>query len=272
VARAGAPFRLDKFHVTAGRLRAFIERMPGGADLQSYASALPAAAGWNAAWTATLPKTIDDVNYELGPFGKRGCSIDGEGGRTYWQPPYPYAGGKFDTQDYPKDVLDEKAIQCVPWPVLKLFCIWDGERNGTYTAHLATNAEITYAFTNGGTTLYPWGNDYSIAGSDKLIHNYSYATPNAAGIRMVGTGASAYPLDHAFYMAPPGRRSPQGNNTYGQADLAGNMLHWIGDGPKLFTWTVSWEKHEKDLTATTWNPSDGPDGYYAIGGRCARNP
>jgi len=85
----------------------------------------------------------------------------------------------------------------------------------------------------------------------------------------VGSGSNAYPLDHAFYIAPPGRR-PEGADMYGAEDVAGNMLMWVSDGPKDFTWTMSWENHQKNLTVTTWNASDGPDGYYALGARCAK--
>jgi hypothetical protein len=44
----------------------------------------------------------------LGPNLKRGCSIPGQGGRTYWQ--QDANGDPKETSDFSKDVLDEKAL------------------------------------------------------------------------------------------------------------------------------------------------------------------
>jgi formylglycine-generating enzyme required for sulfatase activity len=260
--KPGAAFALDKYDVTAGRMRAFVERYNG--DLQSWAKANPS---WNQAWTPNLPASMSDALYLLGPGGKRGCNVVSQGGRTYAQPPID--GNGAEVSDFSQDVLDEKALNCVTWFLAQAVCAFDGGR-------LASLAEITWAFQNGAkNTQYPWqwrdNTAYSASAADlRLVHVYSYQTPNPpAALRQVGTGAGAYPLDHAFWIAPPGRR-PDGANQYGAEDIAGNMLKWINDTPRNFTWTLSWENHPKNLTATIWNPSDGPDGYYAIGARCAR--
>jgi hypothetical protein len=70
-------------------------------------------------------------------------------------------------------------------------------------------------------------------------------------------------------VSPPGR-FPAGANMHGIQDLAGNMLLWVSEKEKGFTWTLSWEKHAKNLTVSNWTAADGPDGYYAIGARCAK--
>lgn len=261
----GGAFAIDKYLVTAGRMRAFLERYNG--DLQSWAATKPA--GWNAAWTPVLPKSMSDALYELGPGSKRGCSVAGEGARTYWQPPVD--GSATERQDFTKDVLDEKTLNCVPWHLAQAVCVWDGGR-------LATLAETAWVFENrgrtGGATQYPWQWKDTTAydpnkADPRLVHQYTYATPNPpATMRLVN---NSYPLDHAFYIAPPGRR-PTGANMHGVQDVAGNVLTWINDGEKNFTWTMSWEKHAKNLTASVWNAADGPMGYYAIGARCARKP
>ena len=54
-------------------------------------------------------------------------------------------------------------------------------------------------------------------------------------------------------------------------DAAGNVMPWVRDQNNAFTWTMSWEKHDKNLKVTSWPnmfPAT-PDGYYAIGVRCA---
>jgi hypothetical protein len=70
-------------------------------------------------------------------------------------------------------------------------------------------------------------------------------------------------------MAPPGRR-PTGANMHGVQDAAGTVMPWVRDRSGSFVWTQSWENHEKNLVATPWTASDGPEGYYAIGARCSR--
>jgi hypothetical protein len=150
-------------------------------------------------------------------------------------------------------------------------CAWDGGR-------LATRSEIEWVFENrgrkAGPTMYPWqwkdDASYDPSGADiRLVHNYSYQTPATSSLRMVGTGPDAYPLDHAFWIAPPGRR-PDGADMYGVEDAAGNMLMWVDDKPRNFVSTMSWENHPKNLTLTQRSTTDGPDGYYALGARCAR--
>ncbi|MBX3187604.1 MAG: hypothetical protein KF819_11340 [Labilithrix sp.] len=259
----GGPFSIDKFHVTAGRMRAMIERYDG--NLKKWAAESPT--GWNDAWTASLPGTMAEALFLLGPGRKRGCSVQFEGGRTYWQGPID--GSAAERQDFTREVLDEKGLNCVPWHLAQAVCAWDGGR-------LASAAEIQWVFENRGraqgATTYPWqwndGAPYDPNNADmRLVHQYSYQTPSPPpGMRIVN---GQYPLDHAFFVAPPGRR-PAGASMHGVHDAAGNLLTWVRDGQKQFVYTMSWEKHTKQLTPSTWNASDGPDAYYAIGARCAR--
>jgi len=259
----GGAFEIDKYHLTAGRMRAFVERFDG--NLKAWAATKPA--GWNDAWTSKLPGSKAEALYALGPGGKRGCNVVNQGGRTYWQDAID--GNANEKSDFSKDVLDEKALNCVTWHMAQALCVFDGGR-------LATSGEIAWVFENrgraAGKTNYPWehkdASGYNPNGADmRLIHQYSYATPNPPATMRTVNGQ--YPLDHTFWIAPPGRR-PNGANMHGVEDAAGNLLTWVGDGQKNFSWTMSWEKHNKNLTATVWNQADGPDGYYAIGGRCVR--
>ncbi|MBX3208528.1 MAG: hypothetical protein KF764_26080 [Labilithrix sp.] len=250
--------RIGKYHVTAGRMRAFVERF--GGNLRQWADTSPA--GWNDAWTSILPTSMDDALFMLGPNVKRGCSISlqGKGARSYWQ---ALAG---ETSDFSKDVLDEKALNCVPWHLAQALCVFDGGR-------LTTHAENLAQITNDGTTTWPWQFQDNTPYSERdhpadgrLVHRYSYATPNPpADMRRDGAG----PLDRTFFVAPPGRR-PTGGNAIGVQDAVGNLLTWANDGVRRFTYSMSWENHEKQNTLRTWaqDSQNEVNGYYAIGARC----
>ena len=204
----GGAFTIDKFLVTAGRMRTFAERYQG--NLKQWASTNPK--GWDDSLTGGLPENMDDVNILLGPNGKRGCNVVNQGGRTFWQGAVDGIAG--EKSDFSKDVLDEKALNCVPWNMAAAVCAFDG-------GHLVSVAEMAWVYENrgraGGSTAYPWQwNDtssYSPNNADiRIVHRYSYQTPNPpADLRTVN---GQYPLDHAFWIAPPGRR-PTGANMHG---------------------------------------------------------
>jgi formylglycine-generating enzyme required for sulfatase activity len=284
-ARVGK-YEIDKFLVTAGRMRAFVGRLDG--KVRDWATTLPAGR-WNQAWTAMLPNSIegapDDGNNassQLGPyFGKRSCDTGYHTGHTFWT-----SASYGDTKDFPQNVLDAKALNCVPWWLLAALCVFDG-------GHLLTEAELRAAYTNGGTTAYPWGTRGTYSTSDQndyAIGLWSYATPNPPpDARRDPDGYK----DVAFYIAPPGRR-PAGYSSAGVADLVGNLLEWVGDSERQFVWKGSFEQHARDADAIAPPVDDDPylvmrtgqipwrwqdvvatatdpenvNGYYAIGGRC----
>ena len=181
-------------------MRAFVERYSG--NLQQWATDNPT--GWNASWTESLPATMTDALFLLGSGRKRGCNVVSQGGRSYWQPAVDGVAG--EVSDFSQEVLDEKALNCVPWHLAQALCMFDG-------GHLASSAEITWVYENrgspGGPTTYPWQwhdtSTYNPATSDlRVIHRYSYETPNPPGsLRLVN---GQYALDRALWIAPPGRR------------------------------------------------------------------
>lgn len=261
VAGGGTPFKMDKYQVTAGRMRAFIERTNG--DVKGWIAANKPA-GWKDAWDADLlPSNMDDALGSVGSYEKRGCEVKFQGGRTYWQPPID--GDAEEQSDLPQEELDKKALNCVTWHLAAALCAFDGKR-------LAKQSEIVAAFKNGGANQYPWQFADKTAynpsvGDDRLNHKYNYDTPNApAKMRKQNDG---FMLDKAFYIAPPGS-FPKGANKDGIMDIAGNLMPWVADGEKDFVWTFSWEDHKGDLSKSTWTGANGggPFGYYAIGARC----
>ena len=259
--------QLDRFLVTAGRMRAFIERTSG--NVRGFVHTLPANK-WQPDWDeALVPSTIDEANQQLGSFfDKKSCHPGDHTGHTYATPPTPD-----DASDFSKDELDAKALNCVTWQLVAAFCAWDGGR-------MPTSAELQNAFTEGGKYVQPWlwqpgaqqyvpqADEFSEPAPPTSIFNHAFA---------YGFPAEAAPgRDAAYYVSPPGR-FPTSWNEHGH-EIAGNLLTWNASGPFVFTRNYSWENHGGDDVAdSSWKEFEAadvnePNGYYAIGGRCARDP
>ena len=267
-----ANVKLDKFLITAGRMRSFVERVNG--DVRGFVHTLPASQ-WRPEYDDKLvPSTMAEANEQLGSFfDKKSCHPGDHTGRTYWTPAKPD-----DASDFTKDQLDEKALNCVTWHLVAAFCAWDGGR-------MATANEIRNGFTNGGKHAQPWlwkpdaeqyfqFNEFTQLAPQTAIfnHAFGYGFPNVPGLRRDGNGQ---PEDAAYHVAPPGRY-PTSWNEHGH-EMAGNLLTWNASGPFIFTRNYSWENHGgDDLSDSSWKDFQDedahlPNGYYAIGGRCAHD-
>lgn len=274
--------RLDRYLITAGRMRAFIEKTQG--NVQSFVDTL--GDRWRPEWSEddSLPFDARSALDLLGPQGrKKSCGTGDETGHTYWTP----AEGA-ESSDLDQDTLDEKALNCVPWSLAQALCAYDGGR-------LATLAELKAAFTNDGTTRFPWGDD-ALGNLDapdpgeRLNIAFGFATdPLPATYRKRADGS---PAGASFFISPPGR-FPKGNNRVGVADAAGDLLEWVGDRKRQFVWKADFEHHAKSAASLNfgrwwWDSvlggpwiwgtnqlfgqagNDGErNGYYAIGARCA---
>lgn len=272
--------KLNKYQITAGRMRAFVEKVNG--DVAGWVKTLPAGK-WNSAWpTDVLPTDRASADVALGPAGKKACQQGQNTGHTFWTPPT-----NDDKSEYDQATLDEKALNCVPWPLAQAMCVFDGGR-------LASHDELRAAFTNGGKTKFPWGDDgVNVTGQDERWNNeFIFETENPATFK-----GKDHPSEVSFFIAPPGR-FPKGNNEAGIADAAGNLLEWVTDAPRQFVWKGDFEEHAANaqtfsgsvwmdktpgvlgIGASTWiwgtnqlvgnaGNADQKDGYYAIGGRCS---
>ena len=274
---AGTTTRLNRFAITAGRMRAFIERLSG--NVRSYVqNAATKPVGWNSAWDVLVPANVADAEMMLGPYwndapndpnttsekpnSKRSCGYGNSNGHSYW------ISGHDAEQIYSQAQLDPKYLNCVGWHLATAFCAWDG-------GHLATAGELRNAYTNGNTTSYPW--DYATnpyAGSydsgvqdpqRRLNHRWAYGLPGA------------HPANNrvTWFLSPPGRFWHGWNQN--KIEITGNGLEWTSNNEYGFVWNYSWEEHagNADFDSDWRSPNDRtdvPNGYYALGARCAFDP
>jgi formylglycine-generating enzyme len=129
-------FALDKYEVTVGRFRNFVNAYvsntatvpPEGAGANP---AIPGT-GWQSAWNANLPATQATFTAYLKCIQAR---LD----------------LNFSTWTDSAAANEDKAINCVNWYEAFAFCIWDGGR-------LPTESEWEYTATGGAENrIYPWG-------------------------------------------------------------------------------------------------------------------
>jgi formylglycine-generating enzyme len=152
-----ASFLLDRFEVTVGRFRAFVNAgfsmrdnppAPGSGKNSNNA----ADVGWVSSWNQFLPVDKMDLESSL-----EKCPWSG------WT-----AGGG-----------DSLPITCVNWYVAQAFCIWDGGR-------LPTEAEWNFAAAGGGGAdgqrYYPW----SSPSIDQTLNN-TYAVYETTAASAVGS-------------------------------------------------------------------------------------
>lgn len=203
--------------------------------MRSFVATLPAAK-WSQDWNAMVPSTLDEAHDQLGPdYGdKRSCVVKYQGGRTSGsrRSRSEAARNSTDESDYAKDVLDAKTLNCVDWFLLKALCLWDG-------GNLASRESLVAAFTNGGTTTYPWERPArSARRGTSAPPTRASCTTTATTRRPLGPCGSWMPTSttpsiRPSRIAPPGQR-PLGDNAVGIADAAGIMLPWVGDGARQF--------------------------------------
>jgi len=179
-------FRLDKYEVTVGRFRKFVEAGMGTqatppTDGSGQHANVPGS-GWNAAWNGSLAPDKAALVAAL--------KCDAATYNTWTDT----AGGN-----------ENRPINCITWYEAMAFCIWDG-------GYLPTEAEWNYAAAGGNQQrAFPWSSPPESLNLDAAHAAYydgsscGLATqPACPGVVDVGT-------------------KPLGDGRFGQSDLAGNI-------------------------------------------------
>jgi hypothetical protein len=191
----GAPFVVDKYLITAGRMRSFLEAING--KVRSHIQAKKPT-WWKDEWTPFLPDSWDgsDTPAESLLIGStygavsasilenapksQGCQIPegvGNAGHpTYYVPRDPHMKGgkmvdgaaKIFGQTYNRwmtqDALDEKPLNCTTYVMLAALCAYDG-------GQVISEAEYLFLYDNDGVyttpetvSPYPWGSAPDVGG------------------------------------------------------------------------------------------------------------
>ena len=244
----GSATRLDKYKTTAGRMRAFIERVNGdvlGWYEGNKASLSQTARNQIEPYKANLPSDLatypTGANYQLGGFSiladrpstSQGCYVGNandkaNGSHTYWT-------GALMGEDRPfgQAFLDRLALNCVPYPLAAAFCAWDGGR-------LQTWEENSAAFGPGN---YPWGNApvaggfgvlngaWTQLGPAHFVEGQGFSPCPSCDITRMNWGSNyqsppggdAKDWDYAYFISAPGRFAGD-VGAGGHMDLGGIMM------------------------------------------------
>lgn len=179
-------FRLDRFEVTVGRFRKFVEAYPTSKPAAGVgAHPLIADSGWKSAWDANVAAD------QAGLKAKLKCNP------------------MFATWTDMVGPNEHLPMNCVSWYHAFAFCAWDGGR-------LPTEAEWNYAAAGGSEQReYPWSNPPNSTTIDG-----TYAVWSCLGDGSLPTACAFTDI------LKVGSRSPKGDGKWGQADLSGNMWEW----------------------------------------------
>jgi formylglycine-generating enzyme required for sulfatase activity len=241
-------FYLDKYEITVGRFRQFVN---AGMGTQKSPPAAGAGAhpgidgsGWDSTWNANLPADPNSLTAAIKCYSPFQTWTDTPG----------------DNESRPQN--------CMDWYTAFAFCAWDGGR-------LATDAELNYASAGGSEQReYPWGS----AAPDPSKASYFDYTLGGCN----GNGNSDCVLADLIVVGT----KPGGNGRWGHADLAGNVWEWTLDWYATYQNPCDNCANLTDASdrvirgggfydSAYWLGSATRDtltpGYvYRVGGRCAR--
>jgi formylglycine-generating enzyme len=265
-------FRLDKYDVTVGRFRQFVNAVlpssgtgwlpPPGSGKHTYLNGGAGLANtepdsgveFETGWLAS-----DDI-YVAPTSANLAC-----GESATWTP-----------TPGPNETLP---ITCVDWYEAYAFCVWDG-------ASLPSDAEWEYAAAGGSEQReYPWGT------TDPGTANLYAIFGDGAGTSFYPSGDAPVPYTGLANIAPVGT-AYLGAGKWGQLDFEGNIQQWVLDWAYVYDPSVDGADVtgglNRSLRGTGSNVANGglhpwfqfaaqpvdSDGtpYRAEGFRCARPP
>lgn len=242
-------FQLDRFEITVGRFRKFVEAYPGNIPMPGAgAHPLIPQSGWDAAWNAKLPTDQAALKAAV------------------------KCNSTYQTWTDATGANENLPMNCLSWYESFAFCAWDGGR-------LPTEAEWNYAAAGGAEQrVYPWSNPAS-----SMTIDGTYAVYNCQGDGSPVGNCSFQDI------LTGGSRSPKGDGLWGHADLGGSMWEWNLDGFDSYiakcsncanTLSIScrvirggyWNNNASGLLSSLRN-CDAPDDLnFNVGARCARTP
>ena len=184
-------FRLDRYEVTVGRFRKFVDAVVGGwkpAIGSGLHSHLPGGkiadgpeTGWDATWNVHIPNSKSTWDKNLG------------------------SDSAFGTWTVDAETQENRSINFVNWFELYAFCIWDG-------GFLPTEAEWNYAASGGSEQrYYPWSNPPGSMSIDGTFASYDCNSQGGCSVDDIRV---------------PGSYSTKGDGRWTQTDLGGNLYEW----------------------------------------------
>ncbi len=268
-AAKGGPIKMDKYLITAGRMRTFLESVNYDAKgwVASHRPSWWTGTGTKT-WDAMLPSTKDEFLNMTIMDGASGCWVGPNAGQNgapaYWASADDLAKSVSGApRTYTQDEMDTKVMNCFHAPLFHALCAFDGGRLQTRDEWIAARTE------NGVVRKYPWGENGTDADRKaRADYNFDYAWPRepAAGDRDLGG-----------YLPSPGR-FPLGYGPYGHADLLGSVEQMgvkldaagaaTGDGWFQFSF------QEPEISAHPYGSTNAGFGtgayrpHWAVGGRC----
>jgi formylglycine-generating enzyme required for sulfatase activity len=194
-------FDLDKYDVTVGRFRQFVNAWNGGwRPLASSGKHTYLNAGQGLA-NAAAPGT-----YEAGWVASDNGNVAPTTDNLTCNP----ADHSYSTWTASTGSNESLPITCANWYEAYAFCIWDG-------GFLPSEAEWGYAAAGGNQQRdYPWGSTDPGIGNQYAIYECYY--PSGPGSACTGM-ANIAPVGTAML----------GLGLWGQVDLAGNVAVWVLD-------------------------------------------
>jgi formylglycine-generating enzyme required for sulfatase activity len=258
-----SPYRLDKYEITVGRMRAFLASKgynlrgnPPAAGAGSHAK-IPDS-GWRSAWNNRLPASQANTLLRAGVTGgNSGC----------------FGGQDATTWTNGASANDPKAANCFDWYTLFAFCAWDGgylptEREWQFAAQ-GGSENRTFAF--GSPPGFPKANDFlpacgnpgeapcqdantytgiayknnggKVGFSSQLqdpaypmflqapgkyvVHAFCLLQGDRWCFSYTGPNANGVNAPNASHVAPPGQKLDIAR--WGQADMSGNLIEWTLD-------------------------------------------